>query len=569
MPDTPTDALFTVDPAARRIRGLVLPFGELSQPNVSGTEPVMFSAGTVALPADPSVVSLSDDHPSGESLIPENLGRAVALEETEAGIVAEFEIARTPSGDALLARATDPAQPKPRLSAELRGLVRRGAQAVAAALRGVAVVPRGAFESAAMFAALDAITEAPAPASVPAPALSLTEALERIVDERLDGIRSALQTPTTPTTQTTGEAPAPSDSPEGTEPEATTQEDDMPEAAVVPAGLAPAAPKNTDTTSADGLFAALVASKMGAPEALKPYAGGDALFAISTLQHSGPSSVTIGADVQQPRYLGELWERQPYARRYVPLLAHDTLTSYKAVGWKWDYDNDKAPKVGDYTGNTAEVPSNALDTIQVTVDASRIAGGHKLDRRYIDFNDQAIIAAYFREMTASVARQTDAKALAAIMAAATALDVTDLDAPSTSTDAVAPGLVAVVDAALQVITTENRPAYGLVSPELWREIILRPKDATLEYLRAAFGLEDGEVANFRLQPASVGTGKVIVGAKEAITFYELGGTAPIRVEGIDPHHGAIDPAVFAYWAALTNNAKAVVSVDVATYGTAE
>lgn len=549
-----TDALFTVDPAARRIRGLVLPYGELSQPNVSGTEPVMFSAGTVTLPADPSVVSLSDDHPSGASLIPQNLGRAVSLEETEHGVVAEFEIARTPEGDALLARASDPAQPKPRLSAELRGLVRRGAQAVASVLRGVAVVPQGAFQSAAMFAALDEVTEAD---ELPE---SVLEAIDRIVAERLGDAQD----------QTTDEAPAASDSTEGSEPEAEREEEDMTAAAAtVPAGLQRPASTKKDETSADGLFAALAASKQGSPEALAPFRGGDALFAISTLQHAGPSGATIGADVQQPAYLGELWERKAYRRRYVPLLAHAALTSYKAVGWKFDYANDKAPKVGDYAGNTAEVPSNALDTVQVTVDAARIAGGHKLDRRYIDFNDQGVIAAYFREMSDSVARQTDAKALASIIGAATALDVTELPAPGTSSDDIAPGLVAVVDAALQVIGTENTPSYGLVSPELWREIILKPKDATLEYLRAAFGLEEGEVANFSLKPATVGTGKVVVGAREAITFYELGGEAPIRVEGIDPHHGAIDPAVFAYWAALVSNARAVVSVDVASYGTAE
>ncbi len=545
-----TDALFTVDAASRRIRGLVLPYGEMSQPNVSGTEPVMFSTGTVTLPADPSVVSLSDNHPSGSSLIPENLGRAVALEETEQGVVAEFEIARTPEGDALLARATDPAQPKPRLSAELRGLVRRGAQAVASVLRGVAVVPQGAFQSAAMFAALDEVTDETPADELPTPVL---DAIERIVAERLDGKRA--DTSTTDPDQ----APAASDTP--------NKEDDMTAgAATIPAGLAPA-PAKKDETTADGLFAALAASKQGSPEALAAFRGGDALFAISTLQHSGPSSVTIGADVQQPAYLGELWERKAYRRRYVPLLAHAALTSYKAVGWKFDYENDKAPKVGDYAGNTAEVPSNALDTVQVTVDAARIAGGHKLDRRYLDFNDQGVIAAYFREMSDSVARQTDAKALASIIGAATPLDVTALAAPGTGSDDIAPGLVAVVDAALQVIGTENTPSYGLVSPELWREIILKPKDATLEYLRAAFGLEEGEVANFSLKPATVGTGKVIVGAKEAITFYELGGEAPIRVEGIDPHHGAIDPAVFAYWAALVSNARAVVSVDVATYGT--
>lgn len=538
------DALFAVDAAKRRIRGLLLPFGELSSPSVSNTEPVMFAAGTVTLPADPSIVTLNDGH---DSLEPR--GRAVKLEETDAGIVAEFEVARTPEGDALLAAAQ--ADPRPRLSAELRGLVRRGADAVSAALRGAAVVPQGAFQSAALFAALDPVKDAADEFAEVAERFS--DQIEQLVQERLDGSRSPAPTDSeaAPVAEATAEAPA----------EADTKEEDMNAAnpAVVPVGLnAPAAPKK-DETSADGLFAAIAASKMGAPEALKPFQGGDALFAIATIQHSGPSSVTIGADVQQPAYLGELWRRRKYQRRFVPLLGHAALTSYRAVGWQWV--EGKEPEVGDYAGNTAEVPSNAVDTEQISMDAQRLAGGHKLDRRYIDFNDQGVIASYFDKMTESVARKTDAKAFAAITSAATA--TTAGSVPS----GVAKGLAAIVDGALDVIDTENSPSFAVVDPALWRDIILTGKDDTFAFLNASFGFEDGTLENsgFQIIPGGTrGTGKVYVGAREALTFYELGGEAPIRVEGIDPHHGAIDPAVFAYWAVLTNNAKAIRVVTVAT-----
>lgn len=526
------DALFAVDVAKRRIRGLVLPFGELSSPSANGTEPVMFSAGTVTLPADPSVVTLSDGHPGADNLIPEARGRAVELEETEAGIVAEFEVAKTPEGDALLAEAQK--EPRPRLSAELRGLVRRGADAVSSALRGVAVVPQGAFQSAALFAALDAVEEAPEDEKAELKQ-EIREALTEVVREF------------TSKTQNTEAAPvAEADK---------KKEEDMNAAApaVVPVGLnAPASKK--DETTVDGLFAAISASKMGAPEALDAFKGGDALFAINTIQHSGPSTVTIGADVQQPAYLGELWKRRQFQRRFVPLVGHAALTSYRAVGWQWV--EGKEPVVGDYTGNTAEVPSNALDTEQVTSDAARLAGGHKLDRRYIDFNDQGVIASYFDHMTEDVARKTDAKALAAIIAAATATTAGTVPA------GVATGLAAIVDGALDVIDTENTPSFAIVDPALWRDIMLTGKDDTFAFLNAGFGLEEGSLEGFKIVPGGTkGSGLVYVGAKEALTFYELGGTAPIRVEGIDPHHGAIDPAVFAYWATITNNAKAIRVVD--------
>lgn len=533
-----TDALFAVDVAKRRIRGLVLPFGELSSPSVSNTEPVMFSAGTVTLPADPSIVTLNDGHDSLEAR-----GRAVDIQETSEGIIAEFEIARTPEGDALLASAQQ--EPRPRLSAELRGLVRRGANAVTAALRGAAVVPQGAFQSAALFAALDPIEDAEDAA--PEPSEELQAIVAKAVNDAL-----AVMPGATPAEAAT----AVEDIAEDIESEADTKEEDMnAAAAVVPVGLnAPAAKK--DETSVDGLFAAIAASKMGAPEALKPFSGGDALFAISTLQHSGPSTVTIGADVQQPAYLGELWKRRKFSRRFVPLLGHSALTSYRAVGWQWE--DDKEPIVGDYTGNTAEVPSNALDTKQVTADAARLAGGHKLDRRYIDFNDQGVIASYFDHMTEDVARKSDAKALAAIIAAATATTA------GTVPSGVAAGLAAIVDGALDVIDTENTPSFAIVDPALWRDIMLTGKDDTFAFLNAGFGLEEGSLEGFKIVPGgTAGSGLVYVGAKEALTFFELGGEAPIRVEGIDPHHGAIDPAVFAYWATITNNAKAIRVVDTA------
>ncbi|WP_341999386.1 hypothetical protein MRBLWH7_000796 [Microbacterium sp. LWH7-1.2] len=518
-----TDALFAVDVENRRIRGLLLPYGELSRPNVSGTEPVMFSAGTVELPADPSIVTLNAGH---DALEPR--GRAIDLEETDAGIVAEFEIARTPEGDALLAEAQQ--EPRPRLSAELRALVRRGANAVSSRLRGAAVVPVGAFQSAALFAALDPVAEA---------------AVEEIADEIADAVIDAL---------TTDEADALSDTTEGAVPEATSEENDVTGTpAVVPAGLVPPAQKKDETT-ADGLFAAIAAVKGGNPDAVRAYAGGDALFAIATVQHSGPSTVTIGADVQQPAYVGELWKRRPYSRRFVPLVNHGTLTNYQVIGWQWD--DAKEPNVGDYTGNTAEIPSNAVDTKQVTATAARIAGGHKIDRRYLDFNDQGVIGSYFTHMVEDVARKTDAKALAAIIAAATATT------PGTVPSGVAKGLAAIVDGALDIIATDNAPSFALVDSALWRDIVLTGRDEVLGYLQAGFGLEEGSLDGFKILPATVGTAanvgkQVVVGAKEALTFYELGGEAPIRVEGIDPHHGAFDPAVFAYWATITNNAAAL------------
>lgn len=511
---------FSYDPTSRTLRGILLPFGELSRTSVSGVEPILFGADSITLPRDPSVVTLNRQHNRFDPI-----GRATHLEKRKEGVYAEFGIADTDEGDAYLASGEFR-----KLSAELRDIVRDGDRAVSSTLTGAALVEEGAFASAGLFAIV---------------AEDHSSYVSEYTDE--NGVTWKRTTETHSTEETvTDPADAPEEDADTTDPAAEKETALMSAANIVPDTATPA-PKLT----LDGLFAALSRNE---PDALRQYAGMGDLFALQTLQHSGPSTVTIGADTQVPGLLGEIITRAAYQRKFVPLVKNQTLTNYSMIGWKWD--DAKRPTMGDYTGNTAEVPTNALDTIPVTVTASRLAGGHRLDRRFRDFNDQTVIGSYLVNQAEDYLRQTDGKVLAAIIAAA------QTTAPGSVPTGIAKGLAAIVDGALGVIATENRPAYSLVSPELWRDIILTPKDDVLAFLNAGFGLEEGDVAGFRILPANVGTGKVITGAKEAMTFWELGST-PIRVDGIQPGNGAEDIAVFGYWATNADNQNAVRVVTVA------
>jgi hypothetical protein len=140
---------------SRRIRGLLLPYDEPSRLAASGTESIAFSRGAVTLPRDPSVVTLNVEHDRFNPI-----GRAVALEDTDAGVVAEFEVADTDEGDEYLADMS-----KRKLSAEVAGIVRDAAdrvRGIAGRLTGAAVTTEGAFASAALFAIGDVTEEAPA-----------------------------------------------------------------------------------------------------------------------------------------------------------------------------------------------------------------------------------------------------------------------------------------------------------------------------------------------------------------------------------------------------------------------
>lgn len=513
----------------RTLRGLLLPYNELSAPSMSATEPIMFSAGTVELPADPAAFVLNEGHSQFEPR-----GHAVALEETESGIVAEFQIAKTVEGDNLLQRAANPDPAKrPRLSAEVAGIVRDGFKAVSARLTGAAFVEQGAFASAGLFSI------APDEAAA-------------IVEEATAAVADVIAAHVEP-------APTPTDPNPTTDPNPIG--DNTMTAGQALASLANGTPaEKTDKTSAAGLFAAL--AEYGATQSKDTLAGYDnlgAVFAIQTVQNDGPGTgaakKTIGTDTAAPQVLDELWSRRAYERKYVPLCNQSPLTNYTGTGWRWV--EGKAPQVAEYTGNTDEIPSNEIDTEPVTFTAVRFAGGHKLDRRFRDFNDTTVFDSYFTHATEDYSRKTDAKTLANMVAGATAVT------PGTVPTGVAKGLAAIIDGALSVITAENNPSFAVVSPELWRDIVLTGKDEVLGYLSASVGLESGTLDTFKFLPGAVGTGKVLVGAREAMTVYELAGV-PIRVEGIDPHHGAIDPALFGYYASVVNNAKALALVTVAS-----
>lgn len=525
------DTALFANAEARTVRGLVLPFDEISAPNASGNDPIMFTAGTVELPTDPAAFLLNEGHSQFQPR-----GHALKLEETPAGIVAEFAIAKTAEGDALLARCLEAdAAKRPRLSAEVIGIARDGIRALSAKLTGAAFVERGAFASAGLFA-----IATPAADGTAAVALSPEQVAEidALIQTRIDEALAAQPAPTTQDPTQTG----------------TTSGETMTAAAALAAlsGGTPT-PTQTDGTSAAGLFAALADFGTGNDSTgLADYAAGSALFAIKTVQNDGPSGKTISADTAVPQFLQELITRNPYAQKFLPNFNQASLTGVTGQGWRWV--DGKRPEVDEYSGNTAEIPSNDIDTEPVAFTAKRIAGGHKLDRRYIDFGDTSVYASYFDQMAQSYSRKVDQLALADAVAGATA--VTAGAVPS----GIAKGLVSVVDGYLNVDANENTPEFAYIEASLWREIILTPKDDVLGYLNAALGLTSGDLSGFRLIPTNrLATGKVLVGAKSAMTVYQLPG-APIRVEGIDPHHGAVDPALFGYYASVVNAPKALALV---------
>lgn len=535
-------ALFASVPE-RTLRGLLVKWKELSRPSVSGEAPVYFERGDIEIPEDFSVLGVNVGHSQFSPI-----ARFESIEETDEGLVTTYRVAKGQDGDALLSAVASGELNA--LSAEFPRVTRDPSnpnRGIHARLSGAAFVPVGAMPSAALFSIEP---DDKTPYGIPADAWAV---IQKHLAQAKELTAAAYDAASELANQTTEGAPASEDTTSANPGEDSTEKES--EADEVTTSIVPDdAPGATTPVANDNeraLFAA-VANRSTNPDALAPFRNAGALFAINNIQESGPSGRTIYADTAVPAAVGELWTRQAYALRYLPLITQASLTATTVRGWRWV----TGPEVADYTGNLAEVPSNVVDTEPVTTDALRLGGGHKLDRKFYDFNDQSVIESYFRLQTEDVARKLDAKALAAITSAATTT------APGSVPSGVAKGLAAIVDGALGIIGTENRPAFAIVSPELWRDIALTKSDDKLEFLNAGFGLTEGDFASFKIVPGNVGTGKVIVGAKEAVTFYTLPGQ-PIRVEGLDVHHGGVDVAVFAYYASIANNAAAIRSVTVA------
>ncbi len=252
---------------------------------------------------------------------------------------------------------------------------------------------------------------------------------------------------------------------------------------------------------------------------------------------------TATSEANAPSFVGELWDGVRYERRVVPLLGHGDLTSYEINGWRWA----TKPVVAAYAGDKAAVPSNAATTEAVSEEAARLAGAHDIDRKYRDFNDEAFFQSYYEAMTESYAILSDAAAVDALEAGAT--DVTNAYDSAGFFGAIATGVSAIdtaTNAASTFVLANKADLIGALLPLTAMDV-----PAYLNLL----GVDPSRI----VAHPSVTAGHLLVGSRDAATFYELPGS-PIRVEAVDMVKGGIDAGVFGYYAVLIHDAAGIQDV---------
>lgn len=528
--------MFTADVSARKIKGLLVPFNEASRTNATGNKPVLFKgAEDVKLPRDVRVVGLNRRHNRFDPV-----GHAATLIPQEAGVFAEFDVADTPEGDYVLAHPDE----LPRLSPELRNIVRRPDGSGSAELTGASLVEVGAFASAGLFAIGEVEDEEPV--EDPAPA-------NLVPNPNPEPDPAPAEVDPAPATVETDPAPV-----------ATSQEENVTipntlKDTKTPAG-APAAPSKGE------MFSLLSAVQNGraTPEILNrlragwaPFSSGEAgLFALADVPFDGVGGVgSVMAPAAQ--WLGEVLDGTTYVQRYAPLFGQKSLTSRNMTGWRWT----TKPKGGTWAGNKSDVPSNTPAVELVTEGSARWAGGHDHAREHVDFGTPGYFESYYAAMTEDFLRWLDEiVVLAEALAAAT-----DIEADNPGGLAIGAGMSQVIDGAAAVVEAGLIPSFAVLDTPIWKSILKTPKSDTLGYLDAALGFEKGTLENsgFILRPsAEITTGHVLVGAKSAADVYTLPGS-PIRAEALDLSRGGVDTAMFGYGGLLVTNPAGIV--DVAPY----
>jgi hypothetical protein len=526
----------------RIVTGLLLPYGELGNTNLGKFS---INSGSVTIPSDPDIVTLNVQHDREEPI-----GRAVQLNDTPAGIVGTFKIAKTEEGDTVLAEIA--AGTRSKLSAEVKNVVIRSRQAVSGVLFGAAVVEQGAFPSAALMAEYakdtEMETESMADNTLKAEILDIVEDTEgdniRIeVDTEEQIPEMVLVNTVDPETNEVTQVEFVRQTEEETQEEEEMAQATAPE--TLQARKAAPAPTNLSSFMADLAVAAKSGSRSLFAEVMKR---DDArlvtsLFAaLSDVEFD--SEASVGINTAQPQWLGELWTGKTYERKYIPLIAQGTMTALTMQAWRWV----TKPEVSEWAGNKTDVPSNVPVTESFEVTGQRYAGAHDYAREFRDFGRTDVIESALRGMVESYARITDEATLDALVAGATEVNP---DA-TTALGKLLDGYYAVVDVA--------QPTFAILSLDLFREIVETEDSSKLAYLNPTIGLDNGSVGGFTLLPSTqLADDTILIGAREAATSFELSGS-PIRVEAEAVSVGGFDIGMFGYHAAAVTNADALVKV---------
>jgi hypothetical protein len=543
----------------RTITGLLVPFHEVGQTNAGR---FTVEAGSIALPADPTVVTLNVDHDRYQPV-----GRASRLWETAQGIMATFTIGRTPQGDEVLADALNPAGRRRALSAEFKTDIDAGRVARNGSLAGAAILAAGAFQSARVLAEL-------ADGQI-ATDKSESEYVYTDWDGRKfkrvyesESTTAEVDGGTTTTTVTTStETEVTSDDTEEEAPVGTEQETVLAGAVpgtLVQSGAAVVATRGPSIHTIAQAIADLKANRNDQQAV-------EVLAALSDL------TFTDAGGAIQPNWMGLISAGVPYVQEYITLFnPGGEIYAGGKKGYKLRRGTAGAPVDapfdGTWAGNKTAIKSYKGFTTEHTSVLDRWAIGEDIGREFYDLpGGLDFVLAFLQFLQEDYLIWQDELALGyAVTAAGAPVAPANADYPANYPAALGhliQGILAVKKR--KADGRRDTPTFAIMNDADFTELIYAaggaenlPEFVKIALSTAGNGTVDGNVTVVNGDVGIENTGAALVGASYAIDFDRPAGGL-LEVDALDIARGGVDKAVHGYLQTFVKRPEALVLVGVA------
>lgn len=529
----------TEDPLAAQ--GLLVPFGVEARSNLGR---FTVDPGTFDIPTDFTGMGINKEH-QRERVV----GGITRVWEQPEGVLLAMRFADTPEGR----KAAEDARSGRRrnLSVEVSDVKIRDGKAVSGRIFGASVVEKPAFAGATLLAAEDT-----------------HDTDEPTLDERVNALEAKVATMTTDPASAEEEEPEePAEEEEGNMPEATqpatlTATGTPTAAEALAATTTPTVPTTLLATHAEQAAQSTQLSDVySAFDAYRKTRGeGDArtlLAALTDLKTTGAGTITVGGSPVQVDWVGRLFQGKRYVRKYITLGKLGTQISLGGKkGYKLHRGTSASPVehfLNDWAGNKAEINSGNGWTESAASTRDNYAFGNDIAREFFDLpGGEEVIEGFFELIREDYLIWSDAKALAQfITTAGTPV------APATYPTEYDSAIGMLIDGIFQVAKVAE-PSFAIVNESAFRSLLFTPKDLVPEYVSIdvntdGTAMADGKVhvvyaPDAAFNPGTLvepGTDAVLVGAREAVEFDELGST-PLTIDALEVAKGGVDRAVHGY-----------------------
>lgn len=511
----------TADTKERSVGGTVVEYGEVGLTNAGKTK---FIAGSIEVPTDLPRVKLLEMHDQERSV-----GHLARYTDTPERMVASYRVANGPAGDAAIEAVQQKTRDALSLGAEITGYHYEGDVLVVTAAR--------LYETS--------LVTVPAFTNSRIDQIAATRKAEKLTEEEKRKLAEAQAKAAADETARAAVAAAGPAAPVVVQAAQTN-----------PAPLAPPAAPAGDDMSLDQLARNIVAgfkaNHAGVAGVMNVVAKANPpMFVNAALTDVVPADDPgLSTDVTRPKWLGELWQARRIDRPTIDSIGKLPLTSLKVHGYSITYPaatDVPAHLINKYDGAKAPVPASAkLKTAPKSEEAQRYAGGWDVDRAYFDFNDYGFIATTLRAAHDDYLAQTEAEAVAKLLAAATAVEGAD----------VLEILSLLGAAAANLGSNLSKIQFG---SDMWKQFTSLSTAEVPWWLQKQgsinLGTSEGNAGGllFNTNP-ELAPGEVLANDKRAATHYE---TPLINVQAQHIANGGVDLGVFGYDLTMINDARAI------------